>query len=123
MSPSHFCCGKHLLTHQSKSIAALDGGEYDPIGWVDSNWVQLGYQIAGTLACFAWSFVLTCLLLFLLNLIPGLSLRTSPEEEELGTDDGQLGEFAYDYVEMTRHMADSTHPTSDASARTSHEKV
>lgn len=111
------------LTHDSKSIAALDGGEYDPIGWVDSHWVQLGYQIAGTLACFAWSFVLTCLLLFILNLIPGLSLRVAPEEEELGTDDGQLGEFAYDYVEMTRHMADSTHPNSDASARTSHEKV
>ncbi|KAM5356621.1 hypothetical protein ACJ41O_003267 [Fusarium nematophilum] len=107
----------------TKSIAALDGGEYDPIGWVDGHWVQLGHQIAGTCAAFAWSFVLTCILLFLMNLIPGLSLRVSAEEEDLGLDDGQLGEFAYDYVELTRHMADSTHPPSDASARTSHEKV
>lgn len=49
-----------------------------------------------------------------MNLVPGLSLRVSTEEEELGLDDCQLGEFAYDYVEMTRHMADSTHPSSEA---------
>jgi Amt family ammonium transporter len=59
-----------------------------------------------------------------MNLIPGLSLRVTPEEEELGLDDCQLGEFAYDYVELTRHMADDTHPsTSDGSARNSQEKV
>jgi Amt family ammonium transporter len=67
----------------------------------------MGYQFAGTCAAFAWSFTLTCVILFLLNLIPGLSLRASPEEEELGMDDGQLGEFAYDYVELTRHIDDS----------------
>lgn len=59
-----------------------------------------------------------------MNLVPGLSLRVSAEEEEHGLDDGQLGEFAYDYVELTRHMADSTHPPSmDTSTRTSHEKT
>jgi Amt family ammonium transporter len=67
----------------------------------------MGYQFAGTVAAFAWSFVLTCLILFLLNLVPGLSLRASPEEEELGMDDVQLGEFAYDYVELTRHLSDT----------------
>ncbi|KAL2166764.1 hypothetical protein VTG60DRAFT_2248 [Thermothelomyces hinnuleus] len=39
-----------------------------------------------------------------MNLIPGLSLRVSAEEEDIGLDDGQLGEFAYDYVEITRHI-------------------
>lgn len=39
-----------------------------------------------------------------MNLVPGLSLRVSAEEEELGLDDGQLGEFAYDYVELSRHV-------------------
>ncbi|KAH7311535.1 ammonium transporter AmtB-like domain-containing protein [Stachybotrys elegans] len=87
-------------------VAGLDGGEYDPMGWVDGNFVQLGYQIAGTCAAFAWSFTLTCLILFLLNLVPGLSLRASAEQEELGMDDYQLGEFAYDYVEITRHVSD-----------------
>ena len=45
---------------------------------------------------------MTCALLFILNWIPGLSLRASPAEEEVGLDDSMLGEFAYDYVEITR---------------------
>lgn len=73
----------------------------------------MGYQIAGTVAAFAWSFTLTCLILFLLNLVPGLSLRATPEEEELGMDDVQLGEFAYDYVELTRHLSDTVSVSSD----------
>lgn len=42
-----------------------------------------------------------------MNLIPGLSLRVSAEEEDIGLDDGQLGEFAYDYVEIARHIEGS----------------
>ena len=88
----------------------------------------MGYQLAGTVATFAWSFTFTCLILFLLNLVPGLSLRATPEEEELGMDDCQLGEFAYDYVELTRHVADdvsSNHaPTMVAGGSlSSHEKA
>lgn len=56
------------------------------------------------MAGFSYSFVMTCIILFLMNLVPGLSLRVSAEEEELGLDDGQLGEFAYDYVELSRHV-------------------
>jgi len=41
-----------------------------------------------------------------MNLVPGLSLRASEEEESLGMDDAQLGEFAYDYVELRREFAD-----------------
>lgn len=41
-----------------------------------------------------------------MNLIPGLSLRVSADEESAGLDDGQLGEFAYDYVELSRHVTD-----------------
>jgi Amt family ammonium transporter len=31
-----------------------------------------------------------------MNLVPGLSLRVSASEEDVGIDDAQLGEFAYD---------------------------
>jgi Amt family ammonium transporter len=41
-----------------------------------------------------------------MNLIPGLSLRASEQEEALGIDDAQLGEFAYDYVELRRDYSD-----------------
>lgn len=47
---------------------------------------------------------MTCIILLLMNLIPGLSLRVSADDEEMGLDDTQLGEFAYDYVELTRHV-------------------
>ena len=77
--------------------------------------MQLGYQLAGTTAGIAWSFVVTCIILFVMNLIPGLSLRVPPEEEELGLDDAQLGEFAYDYVELRRHPADGLPSSAGAS--------
>ncbi|KAI1658891.1 ammonium transporter [Daldinia decipiens] len=87
-------------------IAALDGFTVIPGGWINHNYVQLGYQIADCVAGFSYSFVLTCVILFILNLIPGLSLRVSAENEEVGIDDDQLGEFAYDYVELQRHTSD-----------------
>jgi Amt family ammonium transporter len=103
-------------------IAGLDGGEYEPMGWVDKHYVQLGYQLAGICAAFAWTFTLTCIILFLLNLVPGLSLRVSAEEEEVGLDDCQLGEFAYDYVEVTRHVAGSTHSVETTPVNTVNDK-
>ncbi len=73
-----------------------------PGGWLNHNWIQLAYQLADSTSGFAYSFCGTYLILFLMNLIPGLSLRASAEEEEMGIDEAQLGEFAYDYVELKR---------------------
>lgn len=87
-------------------IANLDGSEPIEGGWITRHFVQLGYQLAGTTAGIAWSFVVTCIILFVMNLVPGLSLRVTAEEEELGLDDAQLGEFAYDYVELRRDAKD-----------------
>ncbi|KAK0727626.1 ammonium transporter AmtB-like domain-containing protein [Lasiosphaeria miniovina] len=87
-------------------IAHLDGATVIAGGWVNQNYIQLGFQLADSVAGFSYSFVMTCVILFLLNLVPGLSLRVSAEEEELGLDDAQLGEFAYDYVELSRHVND-----------------
>lgn len=117
-TPYHVPCDAAVLKpgSQSSYIARLDGTAYPPIGWVDGHWVQLGHQLAGVLAAFAWSFVLTCLILFLMNLVPGLSLRVSADDEDVGIDDCQLGEFAYDYVELTRHVADTTSTVSERNA-------
>lgn len=96
-------------------IAHLDGATVIAGGWLNHNWVQLGYQLADCVAGFSYSFVMTCVILFLMNLVPGLSLRASAEEEDVGLDDAQLGEFAYDYVELSRHVNDilpgEEHPT------------
>lgn len=45
------------------------------------------------------------MILFLMNLIPGLRLRATEEDEVLGMDDAEIGEFAYDYVELTRDVS------------------
>lgn len=88
----------------SKQIAALDGISRIDGGWLDHHWVQLGYQLADSFSGGAWSFCFTCLILFVMNLIPGLRLRTTEEGEILGVDDAEIGEFAYDYVELTREV-------------------
>lgn len=65
-----------------------------PGGWLNGHYMQLAYQLADSVAGFAYSFGGTCIILFVMNLIPGLSLRASEEAEILGIDDAELGEFA-----------------------------
>ncbi|KAK4174230.1 ammonium transporter AmtB-like domain-containing protein [Triangularia setosa] len=88
----------------TNTITRLDGVSSIKGGWLDHNWVQLPIQLADSFAGGAYSFVLTCAILFILNLIPGLHLRASEESEILGIDDAEIGEFAYDYVELTREV-------------------
>ncbi|PMD36893.1 putative ammonium transporter [Hyaloscypha variabilis F] len=87
-------------------IAHLDGFSSIPGGWLNHHWIQLAYQLADCVTGFSYSFFGTCIILFLMNLIPGLSLRVSEEEEEVGLDEAQIGEFAYDYVELRREFGD-----------------
>lgn len=71
-------------------------------GWPIGNYRQLYIQLAYIVACTAYSFIMSALLAYFVNYIPGLHLRASDEAELLGMDDDQLGEFAYDYVEVRR---------------------
>ena len=65
-----------------------------PGGWVNHHWAQLGYQVADSVTGFVYAFCGTCVILFIMNLIPGLSLRASEQAEVMGIDDAELGEFA-----------------------------
>jgi Amt family ammonium transporter len=106
-----------------------------PGGWINHNYIQLGYQLADSVSGFAYSFFGTCLILFILNLIPGLSLRAPEEDEIMGIDDAEIGEFAvsfcflhlhithltgsqYDYVEITRDIVNGVEAGDDSSKRT-----
>ena len=68
----------------------------------------MGYQLADSFTGGLYSFVGTCLILGALDglgrFFPVLKLRASEEEEVLGIDDVEIGEFAYDYVELTRDI-------------------
>lgn len=83
-------------------MSGLD--DSDAGGWLDQNWKQIGFQVADSFAGGLYSFVGTCMILFILNIIPGLQLRTDEADEILGIDDAEIGEFAYDYVEVTREV-------------------
>ncbi|KAI9844424.1 MAG: ammonium transporter Amt1 [Sclerophora amabilis] len=104
-------------------VAHLDGSTEIDGGWLNQNYVQLGYQLADSVAGMAYSFGVTCLILFIMNLIPGLTLRASEEEEMLGIDDAEIGEFAYDFVELTREILnDPVESSSKYSGEQQHEK-
>lgn len=85
-------------------IIGLDGVNTGLIngGWLNHNYKQLYIQVAYIVACTAYSFTVSAILAFVINTIPGLHLRATEEAELLGMDDDQLGEFAYDYVEVRR---------------------
>jgi len=80
------------------SVANLDGITPIPGGWIDHNWIQLGYQLADSCAGLSYSFIVTTIILWVMHFIPGLRLRASEEAEIVGIDDAEMGEFAYDYV-------------------------
>lgn len=86
------------------SIVGLDGVNTGGGvgGWVIHNYKQLYIQIAYIVATASYTFVMSALIAYAINAIPGLNLRASEEAELLGMDDDQLGEFAYDYVEVRR---------------------
>ncbi|KAL6364432.1 hypothetical protein LRP88_01833 [Fusarium phalaenopsidis] len=69
-------------------VPALDGVSGDAYagGWWEHQWRQLGLQLAGAVTCAAWSFCISCLLLFIINKIPGLHIRASEEHEIRGLD-------------------------------------
>ncbi|KAI0639022.1 ammonium transporter [Trametes polyzona] len=94
-----------------RDIIALDGVNLDANGgWLNGHWKQLYIQFAYVCACTAYSFVVTAVIARGLDLIPTLHLRATPEDEVLGMDDAEIGEFATDYIEVRRDYLDWTPP-------------
>ena len=85
-------------------IAHLDGFTEIPGGWLNKHWIQLAIQLADGVAGMAYSFAVSCAILFVINWIPGFHLRASEQEEMMGMDETEVGEFAYDYVELSRDV-------------------
>ncbi|KAI0100573.1 ammonium transporter AmtB-like domain-containing protein [Nemania sp. FL0031] len=85
-------------------VPALDGASGDTYagGWWERHWRQMGLQLAAALTCAVWSFVVSCILLFVINRIPGLHLRVREEDEIMGLDSKYLADFMqYDESGMT----------------------
>lgn len=88
----------------SDAVTGLDGVNtgFGYGGGLIGKWKQLYIQLAYIVAVIGYSFVMATLIAYAINYTPGLRLRASEEAELLGMDDDQLGEFAYDYVEVRR---------------------
>ena len=65
------------------------------IGLVDGDAEVLGYNVVATLATIAYSFVVTFVILKILDVIPGLGLRADEADEDAGLDVSLHGERAY----------------------------
>lgn len=77
-------------------VAATDGATLIDGGWINHHYKQVGYQLAAICSVIAWTCTITAIVLLTFDRIPFLKLRLSPEEEELGTDHVQIGEFSYE---------------------------
>ncbi|CAG8733749.1 16212_t:CDS:2 [Gigaspora margarita] len=81
-----------------KNIAALSG-EVIMGGVINQNYIQLAKQLSSSGAGFMYSFIMTYIILLVLNKIPFLSIRLHHDKEVLGTDESDHGESAYYFVE------------------------
>ncbi|KAF9360240.1 hypothetical protein BGX34_007880 [Mortierella sp. NVP85] len=84
------------------SVASLGGPTKIHGGWLERHWIQVAYQLADSAAGFSWSFGVTCLILIIMDRIPGLALRADPTQEHTGLDLSELGEAAYGHLEDKR---------------------
>ncbi|KAL4402962.1 ammonium transmembrane transporter [Malassezia pachydermatis] len=77
------------------SFDGTDVSDGDGSGWINHHYIQLGYQLADSCSGFGWSFVLTFILLFIIDHIPGCKFRSDERDEVIGMDISQVGEEAY----------------------------
>ena len=83
-------------------VPALDGvsGTTYAGGWWEGNYKQMGYQLAAATTCAAWAFVVSCILLFVINKIPGCKLRVDEEDEMKGLDFKYLNDVDWEEERM-----------------------
>ncbi|KAI9319918.1 ammonium transporter AmtB-like domain-containing protein, partial [Dichotomocladium elegans] len=88
-------------------LGAPPGTPLDEIqigGWLDGHWVQVPVQLAMIATVSGWSFVITYIMLVIIDRIPSMRLRLASKDEVIGTDWAQMGERAYGYIEWEEEM-------------------
>ncbi|CCE63051.1 hypothetical protein TPHA_0D04180 [Tetrapisispora phaffii CBS 4417] len=83
-------------------VIGMDGVTRHRGGWLTHNYKQMYIQIAYIAAVSGYCAVVTAIICFVIDKIPGLQLRVDEQAERNGMDEDQIGEFAYDYVEIRR---------------------
>ncbi len=75
------------------AISGLTDGAGE--GLINGDGAQMWAQVRGVLATFAYSLVVTAVILLVLDKVPGLGLRTVEKDEDDGLDVSEHGERAY----------------------------
>ena len=73
------------------AVAAIGG----TAGLIDGNAGQMVTQVVAVIATIVYSFVVTLIILKVLDLIPGLGIRVSDDDEDVGLDLSAHGERAF----------------------------
>ncbi|RIB01162.1 ammonium transporter 1 [Gigaspora rosea] len=105
----------------SKKVFALDNIDHLG-GWIDGNWIQMAYQLANSVAAIFYTFVMTYIILFVMDKIPGLSLRVDLDSETKGLDESELGELAYYHVDRLVAVNTRTGETKTVKEETIHQQ-
>eukprot|EP00835_Amoeboradix_gromovi_P007000 NODE_983_length_2555_cov_0.219463.p2 type:complete len:130 gc:universal NODE_983_length_2555_cov_0.219463:971-582(-) len=69
-------------------------------GVIEGEGLLLLWQLADIVACFSWSFLVTAVLLLIIDRTPGLSLTLGSEDELTGIDAIEMGEATFDYLKL-----------------------
>lgn len=103
----------------TSAISMLDGAT-EASGGLDGNGIQIGKQLAEICAISAYSFTVSCILLYAMKYIPGLHLRVTEEAEIMGLDldqffDEQIGDWSlFEESEKSRDVEGIVTPHSGA---------
>ncbi|KAK9474654.1 ammonium transporter AmtB-like domain-containing protein [Dipodascopsis tothii] len=81
-------------------VSLLDGAS-EASGWVDHNYIQFGYQLAEVCAIVGYAFVVSVILLYIINYIPGLKFRVPEDHEVKGLDEHLLYEEGMGDLELS----------------------
>ncbi|POY76327.1 hypothetical protein BMF94_0522 [Rhodotorula taiwanensis] len=87
-------------------VVGFDGYS-EAAGWINHHYVQLGWQLASACTVIAYTAVVTYILLFIVDHIPGCRLRCHEDSEIVGMDESECGEVSYDYVSLRRDVEDT----------------
>lgn len=104
-----------MIRQLAELVSALDGVTIAS-GGIDGKGMQVGKQFAEITAISAYSFVVSCALLYILKNIPGIHLRISEEAERNGLDqdhffDEQIGDWGvFDEMDRRRMELEITSP-------------
>ena len=89
----------------SSDIILLDGTVNPGGAFLNGNWNLLAYNALGSAAILLYSFFGTFIIVYVINLVPGLHFRPDEHEEMRGGDYHEMGEIAYEIIHHPREKS------------------